>query len=161
MESSKRMLQWRSFIFVAAAFVGVYFFSFVCKINVLVNFHLFLVTLVLFHSPVSSTNKGCKRCYANSSGKQRSQWFMEDEDHCMLPWLYAARLSWSDCPSEWKEMALFPYPPTPCQPWAYSTALNRNCCSPDILKPPMVLPEIQFYSMKWMNLSRHFTYTVK
>lgn len=32
------------------------------------------------------------------------------------------------------------------QPWAYSAALCRNCCSSDILKPPVVLPEIQFYS---------------
>lgn len=81
-------------------------FGFFCSfVYVLVNFNLFLVTIVLFHSPVSSTNKGCKRCYANSSGKQRSQWFMEDEDHCMLPWLCGAGLSWSDCPSEWKETA--------------------------------------------------------
>jgi len=71
--------------------------------NVLLNFNLFLVTVVLFHSPDSSTNKGCKRCCANGSGKQRSQWFVEDEDDCVLPWLCAVGQSWSDCPSEWKE----------------------------------------------------------
>lgn len=55
MESSKRILQWRGFIFVAAAFV--YFFVGLCVGELLVNFHLFLVTTVLFHSPLSSTIK--------------------------------------------------------------------------------------------------------
>lgn len=51
----------------------------------------------------------CARWHANSSGRQRSQWFTESENHCKLPWLCAG-LGWSNCPAEGKEAAIFPYP---------------------------------------------------
>lgn len=73
--------------------------------KLLINLFLFLVFISLALSLPSFKHK--------SSGRQRSQWFSESENHCKLPWLYAAGLGWSNCPAEEKETAIFPYPLVP------------------------------------------------
>lgn len=112
---------------VSSLFAAAYFILVCFSVDkLLVSLCLFLVIIVLFQFPVSSTSE-VVRC-AKSSERQRSQWLTESENHCKLPWFCAAGLGWSNCPAEGKETAIFPDPLAPL----LTTALRRNGCSSDI-----------------------------
>lgn len=158
MESSKRILQWRGFIFVAAAFV--YFFVGLCVGELLVNFHLFLVTIVLFHSPLSSTNKVGKSCYADSSGKKRSRRFTDYGDHCVV--LGCVLQGWAGATVLQSETAIFLHPPAPLPAMALI-----HCTQQELLliwysqTSCGCYLRFSFTPMKRMDLSTHFSYTIK
>lgn len=132
--------------------------------KLLVNLCLFLVFISLALSLPSFKHKhkwGCTGWYIKSSGRQKSQWFMESENQCKLPWLCAAGLGWSNCPAEGKETAIFPYPlaPLPTMGIHHCTHWEQHLIFPSLLEFYLVF---RYTPMKRMDLSTHLsTYTIK
>lgn len=87
----------------------------------------------------------CARWHANSSGRQRSQWFRRVRIAASFLGFVLQDWAGTTVLQRGRKQQFFLIPWHIYQPWAYATALNGNGCSSDIPKPPGVLPGIQVH----------------